>query len=167
MSRRFRGESHHKVDTKGRVSIPASFRRVLEAGDPEWTQGLFPNLIIVYGDDRRRQLECFTVEAINDVDARIDKLPRGSKKRKALQRLYHGQAIPTSVDETGRLVLSAKLREKIGLSDQAFFIGNGDTFEIWNPATYETELDADLEADDEFDPDVDPSIYLDGEQGDA
>ena len=36
MGRRFRGESHHKVDAKGRVSIPASFRRVLEAGDPNW-----------------------------------------------------------------------------------------------------------------------------------
>ncbi|HKK83893.1 MAG TPA: cell division/cell wall cluster transcriptional repressor MraZ, partial [Roseovarius sp.] len=35
--RRFRGESHHKVDTKGRVSIPASFRRVLESSDPNWT----------------------------------------------------------------------------------------------------------------------------------
>ena len=34
MSRRFRGESHHKVDAKGRVSIPASFRRVIEASDP-------------------------------------------------------------------------------------------------------------------------------------
>ncbi|MEP4311011.1 MAG: MraZ, partial [Lentilitoribacter sp.] len=30
MARRFRGESDHKVDTKGRVSIPASFRRVIE-----------------------------------------------------------------------------------------------------------------------------------------
>ncbi|MDT2073578.1 MAG: cell division/cell wall cluster transcriptional repressor MraZ, partial [Planktomarina sp.] len=32
MARRFRGESHHKVDSKGRVSIPALFRRVLELG---------------------------------------------------------------------------------------------------------------------------------------
>ncbi|MCK4861351.1 MAG: cell division/cell wall cluster transcriptional repressor MraZ, partial [Rhodobacteraceae bacterium] len=32
MARRFRGKSVHKVDAKGRVSIPASFRRVLEEG---------------------------------------------------------------------------------------------------------------------------------------
>ena len=51
--RRFRGEGHHKVDGKGRVSIPASFRRVLESGDPDWTDGLNPNLVIVYGDHRR------------------------------------------------------------------------------------------------------------------
>ena len=35
MARRFRGESVHKVDNKGRVSIPAPFRRILEEGDPE------------------------------------------------------------------------------------------------------------------------------------
>ena len=34
MARRFRGESVHKVDAKGHVSIPAPFRRVLEEGDP-------------------------------------------------------------------------------------------------------------------------------------
>ena len=63
MGRRFRGESHHKVDTKGRVSIPAHFRRVLEASDPAWTDGLNPELVIVYGDHRRKYLECYTMEA--------------------------------------------------------------------------------------------------------
>ena len=105
VSRRFRGESHHKVDTKGRVSIPASFRRVIEAADPNWTSGDAPELVIVYGDHRRSYLECYTMEAINEVDDKIDALPRGSIERKMLQRLFHGQSFPTSVDETGRLVL--------------------------------------------------------------
>ena len=159
----FRGDGVHKVDTKGRVSIPALFRRVLEAGDPDWAQDRNPSIVIVYGDEKRKQLECFTAEAIAEVDKKIRKLPRGSKKRRALQRLYHGQAHPTSVDETGRLVLPAKLREKIGLKKEAYFVGNGDTFEIWNQETYENEMYSDLEADDDFDPDVDPSIYLDGD----
>ena len=71
MGRRFRGESHHKVDAKGRVSIPASFRRVIEAADPNWTDGLNPELVIVYGDHRRNYLECYTMEAIDEVDAKI------------------------------------------------------------------------------------------------
>jgi MraZ protein len=153
------------VDTKGRVSIPALFRRVLQAGDPDWASGLNPSLVIVYGGESRKHLECFTAEAIAEVDGKIRKLPRGSKKRRALQRLYHGQAHPTSVDETGRLVLPAKLREKIGLVKEAYFVGNGDTFEIWNPDVYDAEMYADLEGDDDFDPDVDPSIYLDGDEG--
>ncbi|MEM7295802.1 MAG: division/cell wall cluster transcriptional repressor MraZ [Pseudomonadota bacterium] len=163
MAQRFRGESQHKVDGKGRVSIPALFRRVLEAGDPDWTEGLNPQLIIVYGDHRRDYLECFTAEAIAEVDAKIARLPRGSAKRKALQRLYNGQAFPTSVDETGRLVLPAKLREKIALDAEAYFVGNGDTFEIWKPETYSSEIDT--AAEDDFDPDLDPSFYLDGDEG--
>ena len=162
MSRRFRGESHHKVDAKGRVSIPASFRRVLEAGDPNWQPGGNPELVIVYGDHRRHFLECYTIAAIDDVDAKIDALPRGSQYRKILQRLYHGQSYPTNVDETGRLVLPAKLRAKIGLEGEAFFIAAGDTFQIWKPETYETEELARTEAWlDDLPEDFDPLIYLD------
>ncbi|MCV2888831.1 division/cell wall cluster transcriptional repressor MraZ [Ruegeria aquimaris] len=166
MARRFRGESHHKVDAKGRVSIPASFRRVLEAGDPNWQSGGNPELVIVYGDHRRKFLECYTMEAIDEVDAKIDALPRGSMERKMLQRMFHGQSFPTSVDETGRLVLPAKLRQKIQLNDEAFFIAAGDTFQIWNPATYDAEeLAAAEEWLDELPDDFDPMQFLDGAGG--
>ncbi|MEP1537449.1 MAG: division/cell wall cluster transcriptional repressor MraZ [Paracoccaceae bacterium] len=166
MARRFRGESHHKVDAKGRVSIPASFRRVLEVSDPNWTDGLSPELVIVYGDHRRKYLECYTMEAIEEVDAKIDTLARGSMQRKMLQRLFHGQSFPTSVDETGRLVLPAKLRAKIGLDKEAFFIAAGDTFQIWKPETYESEELAETEAWlDDLPDDVDPLVFLDTPEG--
>ncbi len=153
------------MDSKGRVSIPASFRRVLEAGDPNWTDGLNPELVIVYGDHRRDYLECYTMEAIGEVDAKIDRLPRGSMERKMLQRLFHGQSYPTNVDDTGRLVLPAKLRQKIGLEDEAFFIAAGDTFQIWKPETYEAEqarTEAWLE---DLPDDVDPLVFLDKAEG--
>lgn len=160
--RRFRGESHHKVDSKGRVSIPASFRRVLEASDPNWTDGLNPELVIVYGDHRRNYLECYTIEAIEEVDGKIARLPRGSMERKMLQRLFHGQSYPTNVDETGRLVLPAKLRDKIKLQGEAFFIAAGDTFQIWNPETYEAEeLSRTEEWLENLPDDFDPLVYLD------
>ena len=166
MSRRFRGESHNKVDTKGRVSIPASFRRVLEASDPNWKSGENPELVIVYGDHRRSYLECYTMAAIEEVDTKIDALPRGSMQRKMLQALFHGQSFPTTVDETGRLVLPAKLRGKIDLDKEAFFIGMGDTFQIWQPETYDTQERAKQEAWlDELPEDFDPMEYLDGPVG--
>ena len=167
MVRRFRGESHLKLDGKGRVSIPALFRRVLEAGAPNWTEGLNPELVIVYGDHRRKFLECYTMEAIDEVDAKIAALPRGSMERKMLERMFHGQSYPTSVDETGRIVLPAKLRTKIGLEDEAFFIAAGDTFQIWKPETYESEELARTEAWlDDLPEDFDPLIYLDSAKGD-
>jgi len=137
VARRFRGESHHKVDAKGRVSIPALFRRVLEAGDPDWKKGLRPQLVIVYGGDTQKHLECYTIDAIDEVDAEIADMPRGSPERRILEHLFHGQSHPTEVDGDGRLVLPQKLREKIGLEGEAFFIGSGDTFKIWKPETYE------------------------------
>ncbi len=162
MARRFRGESHHKVDAKGRVSIPALFRRVLEAGDPEWTDGLRPQLVIVYGDHRRKFLECYTIEAIDEVDARIDNMQRGSHERRMAERLINGQSLPTEVDNDGRLVLPQKLREKIGLKSEAFFIASGDRFQIWNPDTYITEETSKTEAWlDEQPDDFDPLSLLD------
>ena len=165
--RRFRGEGHHKVDSKGRVSIPASFRRVIEACDPNWQPGNSPELVIVYGDETRNFLECYTMEAIDEVDAKIDRLPRGSMARKMLQRMFHGQSFPTSVDETGRLVLPAKLREKIGLEGEAFFIAAGDTFQIWKPETYETENMSEAEAwlAEQRAQGIDIMEYLDGPGG--
>lgn len=165
MARRFRGEGLQKVDSKGRVSIPALFRRVVQACDPNWTEGLSPELVIVYGDTRREFLECYTIEAIEEVDVKIDVLPRGSVGRKTLERLFHGQSFPTSIDETGRLVLPVKLRQKIGIDKEAYFIAAGDTFQIWNPDTYEADqqkTDAWLEDQPN---DFDPLSFLDGDGG--
>jgi len=161
VGRRFRGESQHKVDAKGRVSIPASFRRVLEAGDPNWKSGENPELVIVYGDQTRNFLECYTMEAIDEVDEKIDAMPRGSLGRRVLQRLYHGQSFPTTVDETGRLVLPAKLRNKIDLEGEAFFFASGDTFQIWKPETYQTEEEKLTE---KLPEDFDPMSFLNGNQ---
>lgn len=166
MATSFRGEHLNKVDTKGRMSIPAPFRRVLEACDPDWKSGDAPRLLVVYGGESRSFLECFSVEAMDSVERKIAKLPRGSKKRKALQRLYMTQSIETTIDETGRLVLPKNLREKIGLESGVMCAGNGDTFEIWKPETYDEEIYAGLEEDDDFDPDTDPSEYLDGDEED-
>ena len=166
MGRRFRGESQHKVDSKGRVSIPASFRRVLEASDPNWQHGDNPELVIVYGDARRQYLECYTMEAIEEVDAKIANLPRGSMARKVLERMFNGQSLPTTVDETGRLVLPAKLRSKIGLDKEAFFIAAGDTFQIWNPDTFEDVEAAEAEKLlEELPEGMDPLELLDGVGG--
>lgn len=168
MARVFRGEGLHKVDAKGRVSIPALFRRVLEAGDPDWTDGLAPNLVIVYGDHRRKYLECYSMEAIAEVDTKILKMPRGSHGRRMLETMFNGQSLTTSVDETGRIVLPAKLRQKIGLDGEAYFIAAGDTFQIWNPETYEEVEAARTQAWLEGMPeDFDPLTLLPGDDGGA
>jgi len=62
-------------------------------------------------------------------------------------------------------VLPAKLRQKIGLENEAFFIAAGDTFQVWKPETYEAEeLSKTEEWLDELPDDFDPLIFLDGQK---
>lgn len=162
MAQRFRGEFHQKVDDKGRVSIPAQFRRVLQSGDPDWADGKRPEFVIVYGNANRRYLECYTMDAIAEVDDKIAAMPRGSVERRMLERLFNGQSQQTNVDETGRIVLPQKLREKIGLDAEAFFIATGDTFQLWKPETYAAEEDAKTQAWlKDYPEDFDPLTLLD------
>ena len=140
MIRRFRGESLHKVDLKGRVSVPAPFRRVLEDGDPEFKTGSNPNFVIVYGGVKTPCLEAYTMKSISTVDQLISKLPRFSREREILERFINTQSIYIQLDENGRIVLPPKLKAFIGLEGEAIFAGMGEKFQIWEPKTYETEL---------------------------
>ena len=161
MARRFRGEGHQKVDAKGRVSVPALFRRVIQDCDPDWSEGKRANLVIVYGTERQNRFNVYTIEAIEEIDRRIDRMKKGSPERKYMERIYHGHSLPTQLDDDGRVQLPQKLREKLGLKDSAFFIASGDHFQIWNPATYEAE---EMAKTDEWlaeqDPDFDPDSLL-------
>lgn len=142
MARRFRGSDTFKVDAKGRVSIPAPFRRVIESSDPNWREGLRPNIVIVFGGKNQNWLEVYTIKAIEEIDDQIEDMQRGSDERNSLEELMHGQALETQIDEDGRLVLPQKLREKIGLGNEAFFISAGDYFKIWKPENYEPRAEA-------------------------
>ena len=142
MIRRFRGESLNKVDAKGRVSVPAAFRRVIEEGDPDFSEGSYPNFVIVYGGVRGICLEGYTISSITKVDKLISKLPRFSREREMLERFINTQSTYMQLDETGRIVLSNRLKEKIGIKGEAIFAGMGEKFQIWEPKNYQDEVDA-------------------------
>lgn len=140
MAQRFRGESSNKVDAKGRVSIPAAFRRTIEQGDPTWREGLRPQLVVVYGNPANACLECYTMEAVAEVDRKIARMPRGSPKRRFLEWMFNGKSVEVEVDPDGRMVVPPVAREAIGLGETATFMGAGDTFQIWKPETYATDV---------------------------
>ena len=130
------------MDAKGRVSVPAAFRRVLEEGDPDFRGDSSPNFVIVYGGVRGNCLEGYTISSISKVDKLISKLPRFSRDREILERFINTQSTYMQLDETGRIVLSHRLKEKIGVEDEAIFAGMGEKFQIWEPKSYHNELDA-------------------------
>ena len=147
----FYGEFTQKIDGKGRVSIPADFRRVLERGDPDWCEGKRPRVRIVYGRPGAKFLECYTIDAITEVEARIRTLPEHSKARRRLEIVMITGSDTCDVDSDGRIVLAPKLRDRIGLAEgEAVFAGTLDTFQIWTPADFEADkaaLLAELEDD--------------------
>ena len=138
--RRFRGESLHKVDSKGRVSIPAQFRRVLEEGDPDFQSGINPSCVLVHNQKNKRCLEGYSISSINEVDDLVSELPRYSREREILERMLNAQSTYAQIDESGRLVLSSKLRELVAINSEAVFVGMGEKFQIWEPASYRNDM---------------------------
>ena len=79
------------------------------------------------------------MEAVHEMDEQISLMQRGSPERLMIEERMYGQSIESVIDDDGRLTIPQKLREKVGLSGEAFFISAGDYFRIWNPATYEAK----------------------------
>lgn len=145
MSESFRGEFNQKVDAKARVSVPASFRRVIEAGDPDWTPGKRPRFVLVYGDPSRQWAEGYTMVGIRKLERRILKMRLGDKARKALQFNMLTLSQELEIDEDGRIVVPPKVRAKIGATDlsggvETVFAGSLDTFQLWHRDAYDAEF---------------------------
>ena len=147
MAEAFRGEFNQKVDAKARVSVPASFRRVIEAGDPKYAGGK-SSFVLVYGGNRDF-VECYTMTEMKRVEDQVRALKAGTPARKYLERNMMTLSLNMEVDEDGRIVLPQKAREKLGISPddlktglEAVFAGVLDRFRIWKDATYAAELEA-------------------------
>jgi len=163
----FRGEFNQKVDGKGRMSIPADFRRVLESGDPEYPESRSnPRMVVLYGPHLKNCLHAYTIEDMAEIEAGIRALPRGSVKRKQASRMILGKSWETEVDRDGRIVLPKNRREQIDLQADATMIAMGDYFEIWNATTYHAEETSETEEYLSEQPDdFDPLSFLDGVGG--
>lgn len=157
----FLGESQQKVDQKGRASVPHFFRRVIERGDEEWSEGKRPGLVIVYGPKSWRRLDCYTVASHARMIRRIAKMKRGTEDRRNMEQIYSRYVVPAQLDEEGRLTIPLKCREKLELKDSVYMAAAGDHFEIWKTDVYEAEEPGGV---DEWlaskGPDFDPDILL-------
>ncbi|PVA07003.1 division/cell wall cluster transcriptional repressor MraZ [Thalassorhabdomicrobium marinisediminis] len=158
----FRGEFNQKVDGKGRMSIPADFRAVLADGDPRCPENPLPRMVVLHGPHLKNCLHAYTIEAMEEIEEGIKRLPRGSDARKRASRMILGKSWDTEVDKDGRIVLPQRLRQQIGLTGEATMAAMGDYFEIWNAETYaEVEAAEAAALLEEFDGDFDPLSLID------
>ena len=119
----------NKVDKKGRVSVPASFRAVLQAQE---FQG-----IIAYHSFVNPCIEACGMGRIEQLSQSIDQLDPYSDARDAFATAILGGSIQLPFDGEGRVMLPPALQQEVDVTDQIVFVGKGATFEMWNPATFE------------------------------
>lgn len=120
----FLSRSVHRVDKKGRVSVPSGFRAAL--GD-ELTQGLALNMPIV-------GFPCIEAAPFSKIEERmaiLDTLPVDEAEGMSLAHQLLGTLAHVTFDGEGRIVLPDYLIEYAGISDSATFVGVGRTFQIW------------------------------------
>lgn len=117
------GHAPAKVDDKGRLKIPANFRKVIE---DRYGQDCF----ITSTDGERAVI--YPMPVWYDYQARLAKVPSASMaKSKLLERLnYFGQI--STIDAQGRVLVPAVLRNVAAISDDVVVIGNTDHLIVWN-----------------------------------
>jgi MraZ protein len=116
----FLGEFEHTVDEKGRLTIPARFRRQLAEG-----------LVVTKGIDPCLWL--YPSEGWSKLAERISALPRTDPKAREFRRQVFGGASDAEPDKQGRVNLPPYLRQYAHIDNQAIVIGLYDYCEIWNP----------------------------------
>lgn len=118
----------NKVDRKGRVSVPASFRSSLAS---QAFQG-----IILFRSHAHACLEGFGYDAMEDLGRRLDRFDLFSADQDDLATAIFGEAVQLPFDGEGRIVLPADLITHAQIDESAAFVGMGRKFQIWQPEAF-------------------------------
>lgn len=121
---RFLGNIEAKPDVKGRVFLPAAFRKVLQAEGVEqlvMRKDVHEDCIVLYP-------ESVWDERIDEMRAKLDKWNRVHRQ---IFRQYVSEVELVTLDGNGRFLLSKRWQDIAGIEQSVRFIGVDDTIEIW------------------------------------
>ena len=122
----FKGFYRHRIDPKGRLPVPAAFRRLLaEGGASTVVVTVLDQCLAVYPPVELARLE-----------SQLAALPAFSRPVKALTRLLSSRAVDCPLDVQGRILLPASLRASAKLGREAGVAGVLNRFEIWEPEAW-------------------------------
>ena len=132
----FQGSALNAVDAKGRVSVPAFLRSVIERrGDAKAIvlakHESFPCLSAydpAYAALKHSKLERLFEKEEGNPAAALDYQQRNLMAFAATEEVPY--------DSSGRIVLPPMMRRKGGIEDLALYLGTGETFQIWNPRLF-------------------------------
>jgi MraZ protein len=134
------GHAPAKIDEKGRLKVPAGFRKIIEER--------YGAECFITSTDGERAL-VYPLPVWYDFQARLAKVPSTSQaKVKLLERVnYFGQV--SSIDQQGRVLVPAVLRDVAGIADDVVVLGNSDHLIVWNEERMKKRLsDQPLTAED-------------------
>lgn len=140
----FRGRFVHSIDTKGRISIPASFRSELERRSDR-----APILTNAY-----QCLHLYPYEDWLEVERRIVENATEDLDQQAYQRMMISGANECPIDKQGRMLIPQILREHAGLEKDVMIAGTGPRIELWDKARFDADL---IKTQDRF-PDIVKSV---------
>jgi transcriptional regulator MraZ len=126
---RFVSTFENKIDSKGRVSVPAPFRAVLE-------RDAYIGGIYCYPSLDAPALDAGGERLAQKIDGLLSGLPDYSDERDELSVALYGDVQVISVDGDGRIVLPPDLRAHAGIEGRVTFVGLGEKFQIWRPEEF-------------------------------
>jgi MraZ protein len=126
--------SHYmlRLDAKGRVSVPASFRAVLAR---DGFDGLY-----CYPALDRPALDAGGNALLAEIEALLAGFSPFSDQREQFSLALYGPSETLKIDGEGRVVLTDALKTHAGIADAATFVGLGHKFRIWEPGRFRAEL---------------------------
>ena len=125
----FLSSYENKIDKKGRVSVPDTFRSHLSS--------LGYNGFITYPSFNHSALEACSQDRIEKLSTTIDSLNPFEEKRDYFATSVLSESENLQFDTEGRVVISEKLLSHAKIKNNALFVGLGKTFQIWEPKNFE------------------------------
>jgi MraZ protein len=128
----FFGTHQNRLDAKGRVSIPASFRAKLRNGSEEGVASL-----VLSPSHKFPCIEAWPEPVFEALAEPLGRLDMFSDDQDDFITALYADATRVEADKEGRIVLPESLVQFAGLTDMVMFMGRGRTFQIWEPAASE------------------------------
>ncbi len=125
----FIGRYKHKIDKKGRVSIPSAFRKILSEE--------YDNKVIIINNQSR--LDIYPYQVFQQRKERIKSLPQSLDVVEDFKGMYFGDAFSYDIDGLGRLFIPLYLREEVHLVEEVIISGGDEIFSIWDAVVFEQE----------------------------
>ena len=125
----FLSPHENKLDKKGRVSVPASFRSYLS--------NMGYNGVICYPSFNNPSIEACPQSRIEKLSESIDTLNPFEEKRDIFATSVLADSVNLQFDSEGRVSIPNKLLEHARIKNSMLFVGQGKTFQVWEPKLFE------------------------------